>query len=101
LIRNERDLSGIQTGRLRRRHVHHQLTLFKLKRMLLSPIFPVDLLSVLLKSSQLLPLQDKPPLKALGLLLVLEGSLILCSSIHSLFLELESVHLSVGALEAF
>ena len=81
--------------------MHHQLTLFKLKRMLLSAVFPVDLLSVLLESSQLLPLQDKPPLKALDLLLVLEGSLILCSAIHGFLLELESVHLSVGALEAF
>ena len=69
--------------------------------MLLSAVFPVDLLSVLLESSQLLPLQGKPPLEALDLLLVLDCSLILCSAVHGFLLELERVYLSVGALEAF
>jgi len=68
--------------------------------MLLSAVFPVDLLSVLLESRQLLPLLPKSPLKALDLLLVLEGSLILCSAIHGLLLELERVHLSSGVFEA-
>jgi hypothetical protein len=69
--------------------------------MLLSAILSVYLLSILLKSSQFLPLLAKPPLKALNFLLVLERCLILCSAIHGLLLKLKSIHLSIGALEAF
>lgn len=67
--------------------------------MLLSPVLSIDLLGILLKSRQLLPLLGKPKLKAINFLLVLEGCLILGSAIHGLLFKLEGIHLSVGALE--
>jgi hypothetical protein len=69
--------------------------------MLLSPILSIDLLSILLKSRQFLLLLGKSQLKALNFLLVLKGCLILCSAIHGFLFKLKSIHLSIGALEAF